>query len=86
MSEAEVVENGRKSIADLKVSGRRFSIAPMMGRTDRHCRAFHCTLTRRARLYSEMVTADAVIHGPRARLLRFEAAEHPVALGLAEAG
>jgi tRNA-dihydrouridine synthase A len=54
----------------------------MMDWTDRHCRAFHRTLTRRARLYSEMVTADAVIHGPRERLLGFGEAEHPVALQL----
>jgi tRNA-dihydrouridine synthase A len=54
----------------------------MMDWTDRHCRAFHRTLTRRARLYTEMVTADAVIHGPRQRLLGFDAAEHPVALQL----
>ncbi len=54
----------------------------MMDWTDRHCRAFHRTLTRRARLYTEMVTADAVIHGPRERLLGFDAAEHPVALQL----
>ena len=65
-----------------KNSGWRFCIAPMMDWTDRHCRAFHRTLTRRARLYTEMVTADAVIHGPRERLLTFEPAEHPVALQL----
>jgi tRNA-dihydrouridine synthase A len=62
--------------------GFRLSIAPMMDWTDRHCRAFHRTLTRRARLYTEMVTADAVIHGPRERLIGFDAAEHPVALQL----
>ena len=60
----------------------RFSVAPMMDWTDRHCRAFHRRLTRRARLYSEMVTADAVVFGPRERLLGFEALEHPVALQL----
>jgi tRNA-dihydrouridine synthase A len=59
-----------------------FSVAPMMDWTDRHCRAFHRTLSRRARLYTEMVTADAIIHGPRERLLGFSAAEHPVALQL----
>ena len=64
------------------LDGFRFSVAPMMDWTDRHCRAFHRTLSARARLYTEMVTADAVIHGPRARLLGFEAAEHPVALQL----
>ena len=50
--------------------------------TDRHCRAFHRLLTRRARLYSEMVTADAVVFGPRERLIGFDAGEHPVALQL----
>ena len=54
---------------------------PMMDWTDRHCRAFHRTLTRRA-LLSEMLTADAVIHGDRARLLAYSEAEHPVALQL----
>ena len=47
----------------------RFCVAPMMDWTDRHCRAFHRVLARRARLYTEMVTADAVIHGDRERLL-----------------
>src|SRR5262245_27437577 len=61
---------------------RRFSIAPMMDWTDRHCRAFHRVLTRRAVLYTEMLTADAVIHGARERLLGFSAEEHPVALQL----
>ncbi|MDE2017145.1 MAG: tRNA dihydrouridine(20/20a) synthase DusA [Hyphomicrobiales bacterium] len=61
----------------------RFCVAPMMDWTDRHCRAFHRVLTRRARLYTEMVTTGALIHGPRARLLRFDpAAEAPVALQL----
>jgi tRNA-dihydrouridine synthase A len=60
----------------------RFSVAPMMDWTDRHCRAFHRTLTRHAWLYTEMLTADAVIHGHRARLLGFSAVEHPIALQL----
>jgi tRNA-dihydrouridine synthase A len=50
--------------------------------TDRHCRVLHRLLTRHARLYTEMLTANAVIHGDRARLLSFSAAEHPVALQL----
>jgi len=58
------------------------SIAPMMDWTDRHCRYFHRLLTRRARLYTEMVVADAVIHGDRARLLGFSPDEHPVAVQL----
>lgn len=60
----------------------RFSVAPMMDWTDRHCRAFHRVLSRRALLYSEMVTTGAVIHGDRARLLGFSRSEHPVALQL----
>jgi tRNA-dihydrouridine synthase A len=60
----------------------RFCVAPMMDWTDRHCRFFHRLLTRRARLYSEMITADAVLHGDRARLLGFSPEEHPVALQL----
>lgn len=58
------------------------SIAPMMDWTDRHCRYFHRLLHPRARLYTEMVTAEAVIHGDRDRLLGFDPAEHPVALQL----
>ena len=60
----------------------RFCVAPMMDWTDRRCRAFHRTLTRRARLYTEMVTADAVVHGDRERLIGFDPVEHPVALQL----
>ena len=54
----------------------------MMDWTDRHCRAFHRVLTRNALLYTEMVTADAVIHGERERLIGFGESEHPVALQL----
>jgi tRNA-dihydrouridine synthase A len=60
----------------------RFCVAPMMDWTDRHCRFFHRLLSRRARLYTEMLAARAVLHGERDRLLRFDAAEHPVALQL----
>ena len=60
----------------------KLSIAPMMEWTDRHCRFFHRQMTRRAMLYTEMVTAPAVIHGPRERLLGYGPAEHPVALQL----
>jgi tRNA-dihydrouridine synthase A len=60
----------------------RFSVAPMMDWSDRHCRVFHRVLTRRARLYTEMVTADAIVFGPRERLLGFDAFEHPLALQL----
>jgi tRNA-dihydrouridine synthase A len=54
----------------------------MMDWTDRHCRVFHRLLSRRARLYTEMLTTGAIIHGDRARLLGFDPAEHPVALQL----
>src|ERR1700678_1596309 len=54
----------------------------MMEWADRHCRFFHRLLTRRALLYTEMLTTGAVLHGDRARLLRFDPAEHPVALQL----
>jgi tRNA-dihydrouridine synthase A len=52
----------------------------MMEWTDRHCRFFHRLLTRRALLYTEMLTSGAVLHGDRARLLRYDPAEHPLAL------
>ncbi|NNM72007.1 tRNA dihydrouridine(20/20a) synthase DusA [Enterovirga aerilata] len=65
-----------------RLAGFRFSVAPMMDWTDRHCRAFHRVLTRRARLYTEMVTTGAVLHGPRERLLGFSVAERPVAVQL----
>jgi tRNA-dihydrouridine synthase A len=58
------------------------SIAPMMDWTDRHCRFFHRQLTSRALLYTEMIVADAAIHGDRERLLGFDQVEHPVALQL----
>jgi tRNA-dihydrouridine synthase A len=60
----------------------RFSVAPMMDWTDRHCRVFHRLMTRRARLYTEMLTTGAILHGDRRRLLGFDASEHPVALQL----
>ncbi len=60
----------------------RLSVAPMMDWTDSHCRVFHRVLAPHARLYSEMVHANAVIHGDRARLLAMDPCEHPVALQL----
>jgi tRNA-dihydrouridine synthase A len=66
----------------LKYQDYRFSVAPMMDWTDRHCRVFHRLMTRRARLYTEMLTTGAIIHGDRARLLGFDQSEHPVALQL----
>ena len=62
--------------------GHRFSVAPMMDWTTRHCRAFHRCLTKRAVLYTEMVTADAVIHGNREKLIGYSAIEHPLILQL----
>jgi tRNA-dihydrouridine synthase A len=61
---------------------RRFAVAPLMDWTDRHCRVFHRLMTRRARLYTEMLTTGAILHGDRRRLLGFDASEHPVALQL----
>ncbi len=60
----------------------RLSVAPMMDWTDSHCRVFHRLLAPHARLYTEMVHAQAVIHGDRDRLLGFDRSEHPVALQL----
>ncbi|MFL5039439.1 MAG: tRNA dihydrouridine(20/20a) synthase DusA [Xanthobacteraceae bacterium] len=60
----------------------RFCVAPMMDWTDRHCRFFHRLLTRRALIYTEMVTTGAVLHGDRTRLIGFDPFEHPVAIQL----
>ncbi|HEY0213482.1 MAG TPA: tRNA dihydrouridine(20/20a) synthase DusA [Paenirhodobacter sp.] len=56
------------------------SVAPMIDWTDRHCRVFHRMISRNVLLYTEMITAPAIIHGPRARLLDYAPDEHPVAL------
>jgi tRNA-dihydrouridine synthase A len=61
---------------------RKFSVAPMMDWTDRHCRYLHRQLTRHALLFTEMVTSAAIIHGPRERLLGFDTVELPVAVQL----
>ena len=79
------VQNGQQPLVQEKhkeYNAFRYSIAPMMDWTDRHCRYFHRLMSGRVRLYTEMVTAPAVIHGPRERLLGFDPAEHPVALQL----
>jgi tRNA-dihydrouridine synthase A len=60
----------------------RLSVAPMMDWTDTHCRVFHRVIAPHARVYTEMVHANAVIHGDRARLLAMDPVEHPVALQL----
>src|SRR3984885_14604941 len=75
----EVTDSQEKNLLD---RSRRFSVAPMMEWTDRHCRFFHRLLTRRALLYTEMLTTGAVLNGDRARLLSFDPVEHPVALQL----
>ncbi|MFT3997804.1 MAG: tRNA dihydrouridine(20/20a) synthase DusA [Asticcacaulis sp.] len=66
----------------MPTNSHRFSVAPMMDWTDRHCRAFHRTLTRQALLYTEMVTSRAIIHGDREKLLGYSPVEHPIALQL----
>ena len=60
----------------------KFSVAPMMDWTDRHDRAFLRLLSRRARLYTEMITTGALLYGPAAGILRFDETEHPVAAQL----
>ncbi len=64
------------------IPSHRLSVAPMMDWTDRHCRFFHRLLAPQARLYTEMVHAQAVLHGDRERLLGFDVAEKPLALQL----
>jgi tRNA-dihydrouridine synthase A len=71
-----------KPIKTNKTLSRRFCVAPMMEWTDRHCRFFHRLLTRRALIYTEMLTTGAVLHGDRVRLLSFDPFEHAVALQL----
>ncbi|WP_027231724.1 tRNA dihydrouridine(20/20a) synthase DusA [Phyllobacterium sp. UNC302MFCol5.2] len=70
-------------MAKLYASGENiFAVAPMIDWTDRHCRMLHRQFTRRALLYTEMVVADAAIHGKREKILGFDPEEHPVALQL----
>lgn len=66
----------------LKTGEKIFTVAPMIDWTDRHCRYLHRQLSGKSLLYTEMVVADAIIHGPRERLLSFSPQEHPVALQL----
>src|SRR5690606_35629535 len=61
---------------------RRVSVAPMMDYTDRHCRYFIRLLSPSALLYTEMITAPAIVRGDAHRLLQFDVAEHPVAFQL----
>ena len=86
MSATEQYENTGKSL-ELRDKSRyeasvRLSVAPMMDWTDSHCRVFHRLLAPRARLYTEMVHANAVIQGDRTRLLARDPVENPVALQL----
>jgi tRNA-dihydrouridine synthase A len=67
---------------DISLKKGILSVAPMMDWTDRHCRYFHRLMSRHALLYTEMVTAPAILHGDRDRLLGFDQSEHPVALQL----
>ncbi len=62
----------------------KFSVAPMMGWTDRHERYFLRQLSRRSMLYTEMINAGAIVHGDKERFLRYHPAEHPVALQLGD--
>jgi tRNA-dihydrouridine synthase A len=78
--EPRQVEQNRENVNGF--NSHRFCIAPMMEWTDRHCRFFHRLMTRRALLYTEMLTTGAVLHGDRARLLRYDPAEHPLAFQL----
>jgi tRNA-dihydrouridine synthase A len=66
----------------LKSDSHRFAVAPMMEWTDRHCRYFLRLISKRTFLYTEMVTAEAVLYGDRERVLGFDEAEHPLALQL----
>jgi tRNA-dihydrouridine synthase A len=81
-----MIRNGNSmfeaSTAVIRSSAHRFCVAPMMDWTDRHCRYFLRLISRRARLYTEMITAPALAHGDVPRHLDFDAAEHPVALQL----
>jgi len=74
--------SGALAIFTAAMDAHRLCVAPMMDWTDRHCRRLHRSLSARARLYTEMLTAAAVIHGDRERLLGADPADHPVALQL----
>src|SRR5579883_3169016 len=76
---SKVTENAHKTH---RINNFVFSVAPMMDWTDRHCRVFHRLLSARARLYTEMLTGAAIVHGDRVRLLGFDKSEHPLALQL----
>jgi tRNA-dihydrouridine synthase A len=79
---ADVAPTGPGGRRDTVPSPWRLSVAPMMDWTDRHCRVLHRLITRRTRLYTEMVTTGALLHGDVPRHLDFHAVEHPLALQL----
>ncbi|HVR81573.1 MAG TPA: tRNA dihydrouridine(20/20a) synthase DusA [Luteimonas sp.] len=79
---AESAEYGPHGACTRDAASVRLSVAPMMDWTDTHCRVFHRLLAPHARLYTEMVHANAVIHGDRSKLLALDPVEHPVALQL----
>src|SRR2546423_3000660 len=79
MSRAGYLQHTLREDRDLQRT-HKFSVAPMMEWTDRHCRFLHRLLTRRALLYTEMLTTGAVLRGDRTRLLCHDPAEHPLAL------
>ena len=68
--------------AEPAISPWRLSVAPMIDWTDKHCRYLHRLLTKKTRLYTEMVTTGGLLHGGERRHLRMDACEHPVALQL----
>ncbi|WP_220468451.1 tRNA dihydrouridine(20/20a) synthase DusA [Chromobacterium violaceum] len=86
MNSKKIAFNGAESRADqgnsVKLPPRRLSVAPMLDWTDRHYRYFARQITRHTWLYTEMVTTGALLNGDVARHLRFDEAEHPVALQL----
>ena len=75
-------ENLEKSNKFNVEAARRFAVAPMIDWTDRHCRFFLRQLMRRGQVFTEMIVADAILHGQRDHLLGFDAIEHPVVLQL----
>ena len=77
----EMVEATERDGASLRRSAR-ISVAPMMDWTDTHCRVLHRLISRRVLLYTEMITAPALVRGGARRLLRFDPSEHPVACQL----
>ena len=76
------MKQGSNPVTTRPEPSRRFSVAPMMDWTDRHCRFFLRLLSQHALLYTEMVTTGALLHGDRARFLGHDASEHPLALQL----